>query len=315
MRAASLLAFALLVSCKEAPPTLKGGPSPTPSAAPSEDESAGMSKPPMPIDGAIATEMPGEKFPLTDAQIAKMVNPTNATEYTGPTGIIEGTITVKGDPPAMKSFMALPKECEASAKAIYAPTYRAGPKNELADALVAVIGVSGYVRPSREDKVVTIKDCAIEPTVIDLNFGQRLMVGNEDATPYMPQIPVKMIVRRLALKGMSPVPLLLTQTGVIGMTWLAGAMPGTDVPTATVFVLPSALHTVTKLDGKFRITGVPVGKARVSAAHIGMDEVIKDVTVEAGKEHKVDLVMTYRNVAAPAPSASTKPSSSVKPIH
>jgi hypothetical protein len=124
-----------------------------------------------------------------------------------------------------------------------------------------------------------------------------------------------MVVRRLVLKGMSPVPLLLTKTGVIGMTWLAGAMPGSDVPTATIFVIPNALHTVTNLDGKFRITGIPVGKARVTASHIFMDEAFKDVTIEAGKELKVDLVMTYKNPTAPAAStsASTKPKE--KPIH
>lgn len=301
---AYLLSVVLLVSCKEGPPKLEGPATPTSaSAVPSAEPSA------MP---AVSTELPGEKFPLNDKQIAQMVNPHNATEYTGPTGVVEGTITVKGDPPAMKSFMTLPKECEASAKAIYAPVYRAGPKGELADALVGVIGVSGFVRPSREDKVVTIKNCAIEPTVIDLNFGQRLMIGNTDKMPYMPQIPEKMLVRRLALQGQSPVPLLFTQLGAISMTWLAGAMPGTEVPSVTIFVIPNALHTVTNLDGKFRITGIPVGRARISASHLGMDETIKDVMIEAGKELKVDLVMTYKDpTAAPAP----KSSATGKPIH
>jgi hypothetical protein len=308
----NLARFALLsclaVSCKEGPPKLEGGPSPTASAVASElaPEPSAAPKPGM------SGELPGEKFPLGEQQIAKIVNPANATEYTGPTGVIEGTITVKGDPPAMKTFMTLPKECVASAASVYAPAYRAGSKNELADALVAVIGVQGYVRPSREDKLVTIKNCAIEPTVIDVSFGQRLMVANADTQPYMPQIPDKMVIRRLALKDMSPVPVFLTQTGAIGMSWLAGAMPGTDVPSVTIFVLPNALHQVTNLDGKYRITGVPVGKAKVTATHLGMNESLKDVVVEAGKVLKVDLVLDYKSpTAAPTPT----PSSSVKPIH
>lgn len=305
------LMFAALSSCKEGPPKLEGGPTPTAASAAASDENPEIPKPPK---ANIPAETPGDKFPLNEQQIGQMINPTNATEYTGPTGSVEGTITVKGDPPAIKTFMTLPKECEASAKAIYAPAYRAGPKGELADTLVAAIGVSGFVRPSREDKLVVIKNCAIEPTVIDLSFGQRLMVGNADSMPYMPQIPAKMVIKRLALQGMSPVPVILSQTGAIGMTWLAGAMPGTDVPTVTVFIIPSALHTVTNVDGQFRLTGIPVGKARISASHLGMDESAKDVVVEAGKELKVDLVMTYRNPAA-AGAPSTKPSTSAKPIH
>lgn len=300
-----------LASCKEGPPKLEGGPTPTSASAVPSDENPNDFATPMKAN--IPVETPGDKFPLNEQQLGQMINPTNATEYTGPTGVVEGTITVKGDAPAMRTFMTLPKDCEASAKSIYAPAYRAGPKGELADTLVAAIGVAGFVRPSREDKLVIIKNCAIQPTVIDLSFGQRLMVGNADSMPYMPQVPAKMVVRRLALQGMSPVPVILSQTGAIGMTWLAGAMPGTEVPTVTVFIIPSALHTVTNLDGKFRITGIPVGKARISSSHLGMDEAAKDVVIEAGKELKVDLVMTYRNPAAAAPS--TKPSGSAKPIH
>ncbi len=308
----SLAVVACLAACKEGPPKLEGGPTPTAMPVPSPGDPQDppeLAKAPSP---KTSVEPPSEKFPLSDQQIAKMVNPTNATEYTGPTGVVEGTITVKGDPPALRTFMTLPKECVISANAIYAPAYRAGPKGELADALVGVIGVQGYVRPSREDKVVTIKNCAIEPTVIDVSFGQRLMVANADAMPYMPQIPDKMVIRRLALKDMSPVPILLTQTGAISMTWLAGAMPGTDVPTVTLFVLPNALHQVTQLDGKYRITGVPVGKAKVTATHLGMNEALKDVTIEAGKSLKVDLVLEYKN---PTAAAAPKPSSSEKPIH
>lgn len=303
-----LLACLGLVACKEGPPKLEGGPTPT--AAPvASEEAPELGQAPSP---KTSVEPPSEKFPLSDQQIAQIVNPGNATEYTGPTGVVEGTITVKGDAPAMRTFMTLPKDCVISANSIYAPAYRAGPKGELADALVAVIGVQGFVRPSREDKVVTIKNCAIEPTVIDVSFGQRLMVANADPMPYMPQIPDKMVIRRLALKDMSPVPILLTQTGAIGMTWLAGAMPGTEVPTVTLFVLPNALHQVTQLDGKYRITGIPVGKAKVTATHLGMNEALKDVTIEAGKSLKVDLVLEYKN---PTAAAAPKPSSSEKPIH
>lgn len=251
-----------------------------------------------------------DRYPLSDDEITKLVNPAGATEYTGPTGAVEGTIKVKGDPPPVRTFMALPKGCDASAP-VHGPMYRAGPKGELADALVAVIGVAGYVRPSKEDKKVVIKNCSIDPTVIDLSLGQRLLVGNSDSMPYTPQVPFKMLVRRVVIKDMSPVPLFFTQTGAFGITWLAGAMPGAPVPTATVFVLPNALHTVTGTDGKFRITGIPVGKATIAASHLDMGEAKKEVEIKAGTELKVELTLTYK---APASAAAPSASGSGSPI-
>jgi hypothetical protein len=143
------------------------------------------------------------------------------------------------------------------------------------------------------------------------------MVANVDKMPYMPQLPGKAVVRRLALQGMSPVPLFLTQPGAYEMTWLAGALPGSDVPSVMVFVLPNAIHSVTGLDGKFRLAGIPVGKVRITASHFGMDEAFKDVEIKAGSEAKIELTLTYKRPAGAAgsTSASAKPAPSAKPIH
>lgn len=304
MRALAVVALAMAIAptgaCKEGPPKLEG-----PAILP---PSASVSTAPPPV--APKTEAPSDKFPMSDEEIARVVNPSNATDWTGPTGAIEGVVRVHGDPPAMRSFMKLPDGCE-DAPAVHGPHYRAGAKGELADALVAVIKVAGYVRPSREDKVVTIQRCAMDPTVIDLSLGQRLMIANADKMPYMPQLPGKVSVHRLALKDQSPVPLNLTQPGAFGLTWLAGALPGTDVPTATVFVIPSALHMVTGIDGKFRITGVPAGKARVTVSHLFMGEVSKEIDVKPGSSQSIELTMTYK---APSAAPAAKPSGSVKPL-
>jgi len=294
-----------MVSCKEGPPRLEG---PAISAEP----------PPLvapPIKANVPSEPDKENFPLSDEQVQAIVNPGKATEYAGPTGVVEGTIKVKGDPPIDRTFEKLPAGCEDAPK-IHAPIYRAGPKGELADTLVAAIGYGGFVRPNRDDKTVTIKNCSLEPTVIDLSLGQRLLVGNADKMPYMPQLPGKAPVRRLALQGMTPVPMFLTQPGAYGMTWLAGALPGANVPSVMVFVLPNAIHSVTGLDGKFRLTGIPVGKARITASHFGMDEAFKDVEIKAGSETKIELTLTYKRPAeaSASTSASAKPVPSVKPI-
>lgn len=305
----SALVGSSVVSCKEGPPKLEG-PAVSITALPSEPEVVQPMKP------NVTAGPEKEAFPLSDEAIQAIVNPGKATEYTGPTGAVEGTIVVKGDPPIDRTFQKLPTGCE-DAPRIHAPIYRAGPKGELADTLVAAIGYHGFVRPSREDKTINIKGCSIEPAVIDISLGQRLLVGNLDKMPYMPQLPGKAPVRRLALPGMSPVPMFLTQPGAYGMTWLAGALPGSDVPTVMVFVLPNAIHQVTNLDGKFRLTGIPVGKARITASHFGMDEAFKDIEVTAGSETKLELTLTYKRPAeaAPSTSASTKPAPSVKPLH
>jgi hypothetical protein len=291
-------------ACKETPPKLEGT-TPDPSSIPKS-----VTPPPIAPSGAGgATKPPDEdRFPLSDDEIAAVVNPGKATEYTGPTGVVEGTITVKGDPPSIRTFGNLPKGC-AHAGEVHGPAYRAGAKKELADVLVAAIKVAGYVRPSRDDKHVTIKDCAIEPTLIDLSLGQRLMITNADDQPYMPQVPVKMLVRRLAMKGMSPVPVFLTRPSAYALSWLLGGEPNVaSTPTATVFVLPNALHAVTGTDGKFRIAGIPAGKAQIFASHVDMPEASKDVEIKAGEVLKVDLVLNY--TAKPSTTPSTKPSAS-----
>ena len=274
------VAAVCLASCKDTPPQLTGT-TPTEPTAYSASALPAPSSPPM-------DKHADDAFPLSDDQIRAIVNPSNAPEYIGPTGVIEGTVHVTGDKPLLRNLSVLPDGCERAQK-VLGPIYRAGPKGELADALVGVIGVQGFVRPSREDKVVIIRDCVIEPTVIDLSLGQRLMVGSADDAPYMPQTPTKQYVKRIALKGQSPVPLFFTQPAAYAMSWIVGQAPEPGAATVTVFVIPSALHAVTSLDGTYRITGVPVGKAHVTASHLGMPESGQDVDIEAGMVTKVDL--------------------------
>lgn len=319
----ALLPVALLgVACEE-PPKLQDGKVVPSVVAPPPASSVAVTKlsdpPPVaspgnsggaPMPSSDPHADPGGKFPLTDVQLDKLMNPSGATEYSGPTGTIEGTVRVKGDAPALRAFQAMPKGCE-KATGVYAPVYRAGPKGELADALVGVLQTNGYVRSPRTDKHVVIKDCAIQPRVVDLSLGQRLLVANADDMPYAPQTALgKTKITRLALKDQSPVPVILSHPGAYGMTWLAGVLPGGSVPELTIFVIPSALHQTTALDGRYRIVGVPAGKNKVyvTASHQGMPEVRKEVEVVAGGTVTVDLELTY---AAPGgTSASASPSAS-----
>jgi hypothetical protein len=289
------IACATPLACK--PSKGSGGTAPIAS-----DSARGSALPVAPV----APPPPDDKFPLEQSAIDAIVNPSHATEYTGDTGAIEGIVKVSGDPARLRKFVPLPKDCEAAVPN-YAPEYRAGAGGELADALVAVIQTAGYVRPSRADKLVTLKACSILPTLIDLSLGQRLLIANEDATPYTPTLPTRQIITRLAIRGQSAVPMFLTSPGAYGLTWLPGVAPGADVPTATVFVLPNALHMATDLTGKFRIAGIPVGKAKLVVSHVGMPEFGKDIEIKAGEVLKLDVPMTYKLPAGPSKSAAPVP--------
>jgi hypothetical protein len=82
---------------------------------------------------------------------------------------------------------------------------------------------------------------------------------------------------------------------------------------ADVFVLRYATHAVTELDGHFRISGIPVGKVKVSAylplldaqlhpeAGIPQPSVDRDIEIKDGETTQVDFVVPYK-----APKAAPK---------
>lgn len=249
-------------------------------------------------------QVPEERFPISDSELTKLVNPYGAQEYQGSTGSVEGTIKVTGDPSPIREFMKLPPECEP-AKAVHAPLYRKGPQGELADAFVTITEVNGFVRPHRNDRVISIRNCSIEPRVIDLSIGQRLLVNNEDTMPFIPQVPDKKAIARVAIKGQSPVPLFLTTIGMYELSWLA-ALPGSGIPSVRVYVSRNALHAVTDRNGSFRITGVPIGKAKIIVSHAGMNDVEQVFEIKEKEVNQVQLTLTYQ--ATTLSSQSTMPS-------
>jgi hypothetical protein len=68
-----------------------------------------------------------------------------------------------------------------------------------------------------------------------------------------------------------------------------------EVIGATVQVLnmPSQIATVTDVEGKFRLVGVPIGRITLKITYIGYEDItLKDLIVNAGKEVVLDLSMT-----------------------
>ena len=253
---------------------------------------------------------PVDELPIPSAMVDETVNPEKLPPYKGPTGVIEGTVYVTGDPapPVMgKSF----DKCREG-EAFYAKTFREGPtldggKRTLADAIVAVTGYGGYYIPEkRPSKLISVSHCAYGARTIDMTFGQALEVKNEGSKPmFAPDFenqPSPAIM--VATLGGDPVRLYPKKPGRyrlvdrIGNTWMD----------ADVFVLLQPLHAVTDASGHFRIEGVPVGKLKIGVDHPAIaKQVQKDIEVKDGVVTNVDLTLPNEKAALPPPSRNLPP--------
>lgn len=239
--------------------------------------------------------------PIPAASIAAMVNRDNLPAYKGPTGSIEGTISVVGDraPATPASFQRCPDAAKTYDHAFReASTGGAGPR-PLADAIVGVTGYQGFFIPElAASKTVTIDGCAFRQRTVTMTFGQVLEVENKSADFWTPELfgADNRVLRMATPKG-DPVRLYPRRPGLFRLMDHDRAYAYADV---YVFLHP--LHTVSGLDGHYRIDGVPVGILKVNTRHPAFDaEQTVSVDVRPNVVHKVDLTLTHRVVDAGAP--------------
>lgn len=260
-----------------------------------------------PLASSAPPSKPANALPITSAQVMAAVNPNNLPPYSGPTGTVEGTIFVTGDPAPVQmgqSFDACP-----AAATVYGKQFREGPalpdgKRPLADAMVGITGYSGYYLPEgRDAQRVTIDNCAYSQRTVVLTLGQALEVQNLSQDTFAPELENEPAPALMMIAPRSePIKLYPTKLGryrVVERTshkWME----------VDVFVIGHRLHAVTDMSGHYRIEGVPVGKLTVGALHpfieISADgghqqDVRKEVDVQAGIVTKVDLTIPYVKVA------------------
>jgi hypothetical protein len=279
--------------------------------------SACKTNPPPPAQGDAATALadggkhgPVNELPIPKDVVDNAINPLlpdggRLPEYKGPTGVVEGTVYVTGDPapPVMgKNFDKCP-----AAEAFYSKAFREGPplsdgSRVLADTILEVTGYYGFFIPEqRPSRVVTIANCTYSARNVDMTFGQALEVKNDNAgplfAPYLVNQPATAVL--LATPGGDPVRLYPKTPGRyrladrVGNTWLD----------AEVFVAVTPLHTVTDAVGHYRIEGVPPGKMTLHAWHPAIaHSVTKDVDVRDGVVATVDVSIA-NDKAATMPSA------------
>ncbi|MBW2455869.1 MAG: hypothetical protein JRI68_15240 [Deltaproteobacteria bacterium] len=225
--------------------------------------------PPSPNGGGSKTTAPATSgsapTPSTSTAASAAPSATSSAEptpepYQGPSGTLRGTIKITGDEPPQTTHQ-YPKEC-APAVATYGKLFRVGQEGQLADALVAVTHYDGYVPPKEEAVKVTIKDCAYSTRTVALTTGQYIEVKNLDPlTSYIPHLDgarsaatMVAVPRGKAVNVRSRGP---------GRYWLRDQM-GRPFMFADVFHFKYGTTDVTALDGKYEISGIPVGKVQVS---------------------------------------------------
>jgi hypothetical protein len=246
-------------------------PAPSASAAPS-----GSLKPAAPLAAPVASGLPDPEL------ISSFVNPNKEPPYAGATGTVRGRVVAKGDAATDVGQVAekIPAACPA-AKSFYGKLFREGPNRALADVLVAVTGYNGYVPEQAAIQHVEAKECTFGTRTLALTFGQRIDVTSGDKEAYIPE-----------LLGEHGQPQLVAVPGNKTASSLYPTHIGRYVliddlklfMTADVFVVKFATHAVTGLDGRFEITGVPVGPVHVNAllpATAATGE--RNITVEANK--------------------------------
>jgi len=228
---------------------------------------------------------------ISSEQVDAINNESKQPLYVGPTGTIEGTITISGDAaPDMTPFIdAIPANC-AKAQELYGKLFREGPGRVVADALVAVTNFHGYVKPKSNHVDLSARDCGWQQRTIALTYGQRIDVKSADSQPYIPQLlgaPTGALL--VAIPNGEAVPVLAREPGHYVLIDSMRLFSKADV-----FVVRYPTTDVTGLDGHYRITGIPTGPATLSALLPSTSSTAtKSVTIEASKAVHVDLTLAF----------------------
>jgi hypothetical protein len=263
--------------------------------------------------GKKAKPGPVNELPIPKEVVESTINRDHLPDYTGPTGVLEGTVYVTGDPapPIMgKNFDKCPAAADVYSKAFREGAPRPDGSRPLADTILEVIPSSGYtdaiVREKEPNVHATIANCAYGARTYVMTFGQALEVKNDHAgplfAPYFENQPSPAVL--VATPGGDPVRLYPKNLGRyrmidrVGNAWLE----------ADVFVIANSVHAVSDVKGHYRIEGVPVGKMTLNAYHPAIEHAFnKELDVKDGVVTTMDVTIPNDKAAVRPPSRNLRP--------
>lgn len=265
--------------------------------------------------GSACNKKPKEMTPAGEA--SAVASGAVVIPAKGDTGVVEGTVTMEGDPAAIQSDLAarVPTDC-AEALKMYNLVFREGPGRRVADVFVGVTGYPGTPGEKRGPVTVSARGCAWDRRTYGLTVEQHLAIQSADHRPYVPKLfGANSGASLVAVPRGEAIPVYPKGPG---MYVLVDQMR--NFVQSTVLVVKFPTFDVTGLDGKFRIADVPIGKSKISAYLPTVDlNVEQTVTVAKRSTTRVDLKLRFdaaayaAQAAAAAASASASPTSTPSP--
>ncbi len=227
--------------------------------------------------------------------------------YAGPTGTVAGVVKMKGDksPPLELGDAKIPVGTCFEAHEMYKSLFREGPNRTLADVLVAVTGYDATLPAPPKTVQIEAKGCAFETRTVGLMLGQGLSVLNKGPKAVTPQLlGARSQALLIAIPGGEPIEVHPQKVGLHKLIDRSH-----EFAFAEVYVVPYSTTSVTGLDGRFEISGVPVGSVKVNALLPALGKTAeRDVTVVAGKTVEVELEMEFdaaKDLREPASPSAT----------
>lgn len=108
-------------------------------------------------------------------------------------------------------------------------------------------------------------------------------------------LPATLASLPIALAALIPAALHAQQTGTVAGQVQAQAT-GQPLSGAQIVLMDGQMGAVTDSDGRFRITGVPVGEVRMEVQLIGYAAITRTVNVSAGEVEQLTVTLTTRRI-------------------